>query len=129
MFLLAHDPVAPTKKTRNDLERCVLHKTLTNGEAIELHLEVLLNREDPGQRWFSARTLGDIGRTKTGQTRRLLLQTLKRIVQSETETDQVRRIAALSIREISGEFDKSWEKYNPQEPSGSHREQYYLKRG
>jgi hypothetical protein len=101
---------------------------LTNREAIELHLEVLLNG-DTGQRWFSAKTLGDIGRAKKGRVRHLLLKTLEGIALSETETDQMRSVAALSIREINGDFDRTWEKYNPQEPSGSTREQYYLKRG
>ena len=101
---------------------------LSNREAIEITLK-MLESEDSSERCFAAKTLGDIGRSKNGNLRKRVLTALTGASQSVDSTDEVRRMAIRSIKEIDGKFDESWEKYNPQEPIGSLKDQYYLKRG
>lgn len=102
-------------------------KILSNVEDIELTL-TMLTSNDPANRYFAAETLGDIGRSKNSHLQRKVLAAL--LQQSELDdSSHVRRVAARSIKEINGEFDETWEKYKPQEPRGTLRDQYYLKRG
>ena len=99
---------------------------LYNEDAIEITLE-MLRSEDSSKRYFAAETLGDIGRSKESKKAKIL-EAL--VLVSKTDTSiHVRRVAEHSIRELNGEFDKTSEKYNPHEPIGSLRDQYYLKRG
>lgn len=103
-------------------------KLLSNVEDIELTLK-LLTSNDPANRYFAAETLGDIGRSKSIYLQRRVLAALEERRDKEDESPHVRRIAERSIKEINGEFDETWEKYKPQEPKGTLRDQYYLKRG
>src|ERR1051325_6202372 len=100
---------------------------LDNRQAIETTLEMLAS-EDPSQRCFGAKTLGDIGRSKNGLLRQKVLEALQAL-ESNDENSEVRRLATRSVLEINGQLDDFWEKYNPQEPVGSLKDQYYLKRG
>jgi hypothetical protein len=100
---------------------------LTNREAIQITL-TMLDSPDSSERCFGAKTLGDIGRSKNGQVRQKVLLALMERIKKDTNTEVV-RLAERSIKELNGDFDHTWEKYNPQEPVGSLRDQYYLKRG
>ncbi|HEY4490126.1 MAG TPA: HEAT repeat domain-containing protein [Candidatus Paceibacterota bacterium] len=99
---------------------------LTNAQAIKTTL-ALLSHEDRSQRWFAARTLGGLARAKPNLQNDVIiaLQACAKV----DESREVREMATRSIREIRGDFDHSSEKYQPQEPVGNPKDQYYLKRG
>ncbi len=100
---------------------------LTNVNDIQLTLK-MLESEDSAKRYFAAEILGDIGRSKNGLLRKTVVRTLAKL-SSDDESAFVRLVAERSRREINGDFDETWEKYKPQEPRGTLREQYYLKKG
>ena len=103
-------------------------KALTNQQSLELTINMLVKNGDRSRRWFAAKTLGDLARTKAEPVKSRVLSILGDIAEND-EDPEVRDIAQRSVREINGEFDSTSEKYNPQEPVGSLSEQYYLKRG
>ena len=100
---------------------------ITNREAIEVTLN-MLKSDDATERCFGAKTLGGIGRSKNGALKTRVLEALEN-AKTTDENGEVKRLALRSILEIQGQFDNTWEKYNPQEPVGNLRDQYYLKRG
>jgi len=101
---------------------------LTNAESIKVLIEQLAH-QDTHQRWFAARELGGFVRAKKGPLREEVIKVLQSKVDDTGEDQDVRYVARRSIQEINGEFDDCSEKYKPQEPEGSLRDQYYLKRG
>ncbi len=98
----------------------------SNRESIE---KVLAELDSPhaGTRFFAARTLGDIGRSKNGALQSLVLNRLQK-AKKDTRS-LVRSAATFSIQEIEGKLDAKMARYNPLEPVGSVQDQYYLKRG
>ena len=85
---------------------------LSNVEAIERTLG-MLDSEDPVKRVFAAKTLGGLCHGRTDGVTALVVEKLRNLAGDKSQDSELRRLAGRSVREVRGDFDRTWGKYFP----------------